>query len=180
MSLAAFGLMAPSLHGCFHSPFFPTTPFRQSVACGLAMTPERAMCRPCSHAAVMLYPHHCPTPACCPTQMVCQATTANDERIRIAAFSCLHEIAANYYAKLPAYITEIFKISVKAIQEDNEDVGLQVGFTCCFRAAWLDGRLGQQLACFALCQFYSIAACGVLYTAWMPSALLTFRARFTG
>lgn len=59
--------------------------------------------------------------------MVCEATTAQDERIRIAAFSCLHEIAANYYAKLPTYMTEIFNITVKAIQGDSEDVALQVG-----------------------------------------------------
>lgn len=80
-----------------------------------------------------------PFPACLPfascrlfvLQMVCQATTAPDERIRIAAFSCLHEIAANYYSKLPAYMQEVFAISVKAINEDVEEVGLQVG------AGWL-------------------------------------------
>lgn len=66
-------------------------------------------------------------PLCCPApQMVCEATTAQDERIRISAFSCLHEIAANYYGKLPNYMTEIFNISVKAIQGDSEDVALQV------------------------------------------------------
>lgn len=59
--------------------------------------------------------------------MVCQATTAPDVRIRVAAFSCLHEIAANYYAKLPAYMTEVFNMSVKAINGDEEDVALQVG-----------------------------------------------------
>jgi importin subunit beta-1 len=58
--------------------------------------------------------------------MVCEATSAPDERIRIGAFSCLHEIAANYYGKLPAYMSEVFNISVKAINEDVEDVGLQV------------------------------------------------------
>jgi importin subunit beta-1 len=57
--------------------------------------------------------------------MVCQGTSARDERIRIASFTCLHEIAANYYAKLPAYMGEIFNISVKAINEDSEEVGLQ-------------------------------------------------------
>lgn len=57
--------------------------------------------------------------------MVCQGTGAPDERIRIASFTCLHEIAANYYSKLPPYMGEIFNISVKAIQEDVEDVGLQ-------------------------------------------------------
>ncbi|KAF8069441.1 KPNB1 [Scenedesmus sp. PABB004] len=58
-------------------------------------------------------------------QMVCQGTSARDERIRIASFTCLHEIATNYYATLPPYMTEIFNISVKAVQEDSEDVGLQ-------------------------------------------------------
>jgi importin subunit beta-1 len=57
--------------------------------------------------------------------MVCEGTAARDERIRIASFSCLHEIAANYYPRLPEYIGEIFNISVKAIKEDNEEVGLQ-------------------------------------------------------
>lgn len=60
-----------------------------------------------------------------PLQMVCQGTGAADERIRISSFTCLHEIAANYYSKLPAYMGEIFNISVKAIQEDTEEVGLQ-------------------------------------------------------
>lgn len=59
-------------------------------------------------------------------QMVCQATTAQDVRIRIGAFSCLHEIAAGYYGKLPPYMPEIFNISVKAINGDEEDVALQV------------------------------------------------------
>jgi importin subunit beta-1 len=58
-------------------------------------------------------------------QMVCQGTSARDERIRIASFTCLHEIAANYYAKLPPYMGEVFNISVKAINEDSEEVGLQ-------------------------------------------------------
>lgn len=59
-------------------------------------------------------------------QMVCQATTAQDQRIRVGAFTCLHEIAANYYSKLPAYMTEIFNVSIKAISGDTEDVALQV------------------------------------------------------
>jgi importin subunit beta-1 len=57
--------------------------------------------------------------------MVCQGTSARDERIRIASFTCLHEIAANYYSKLPPYMGEMFNISVKAINEDSEEVGLQ-------------------------------------------------------
>eukprot|EP00775_Hariotina_reticulata_P014411 gene14411-14517_t len=58
-------------------------------------------------------------------QMVCAGTGAPDERIRIASFTCLHEIAANYYSKLTPYMNEIFNISVKAINEDTEEVGLQ-------------------------------------------------------
>jgi len=64
-------------------------------------------------------------------QMVCQGTVANDSRIRIASFTCLHEIAANYYSKMPPYMTEIFNMTVKAMREDEEDVALQaVEFWC--------------------------------------------------
>lgn len=80
-----------------------------------------------THIAFYLYTN---TILCCcdpphALQMVCQGASARDERIRIASFTCLHEIAANYYAKLPAYMGEVFAISVKAINEDSEDVGLQ-------------------------------------------------------
>jgi hypothetical protein len=89
--------------------------------------------------------------------MVCQATTAGDERIRIAAFSCLHEIAANYYAKLPAYITEIFKISIKAIQEDSEDVGLQVGArVVCGVRAWCVCVGGRVAGAHAMCELAGV------------------------
>jgi hypothetical protein len=56
---------------------------------------------------------------------VCQGTVASDERIRVQSFTCLHEIAANYYGKLPPYMQEIFNLTVKAIKEDNEEVSLQ-------------------------------------------------------
>jgi importin subunit beta-1 len=58
-------------------------------------------------------------------QVVCQATVAADSRVRHAAFSCLHEIAANYYGHLPPYMGDIFNITVKAIRTDEEDVALQ-------------------------------------------------------
>eukprot|EP00878_Enallax_costatus_P011619 GHUV01012128.1.p1 GENE.GHUV01012128.1~~GHUV01012128.1.p1 ORF type:complete len:603 (+),score=213.52 GHUV01012128.1:279-2087(+) len=58
-------------------------------------------------------------------QMVCQGTSAPDQRIRLASFTCLHEIAQAYYSKLPAYMGEIFNVSVKAINEDAEEVALQ-------------------------------------------------------
>mmetsp|Transcript_36758 Transcript_36758/g.92846 ORF Transcript_36758/g.92846 Transcript_36758/m.92846 type:complete len:881 (-) Transcript_36758:305-2947(-) len=58
-------------------------------------------------------------------QVVCQGTQASEIRIRVASFECLHEIAALYYAKLVPYMTEIYNITVKAVREDQEDVGLQ-------------------------------------------------------
>jgi importin subunit beta-1 len=58
-------------------------------------------------------------------QVVCQATVAADPRLRHAAFSCLHEIAANYYGHLPPYMGDVFNITVKAIRTDEEDVALQ-------------------------------------------------------
>ncbi|KIZ03724.1 Importin subunit beta-1 [Monoraphidium neglectum] len=58
-------------------------------------------------------------------QVVCQGTVASDVRIRVQSFACLHEIAANYYARLPPYMQEVFNLSVKAIKEDEEDVALQ-------------------------------------------------------
>ena len=36
-----------------------------------------------------------------------------------------------YYSRLPAYITELYNISVKAIREDQEEVALQaIEFWC--------------------------------------------------
>lgn len=58
-------------------------------------------------------------------QVVCQGTIAPDPRIRQLSFQCLHEIAANYYPKLYEYMQEIFKITVNAIQQDQEEVALQ-------------------------------------------------------
>ncbi|MEW5305276.1 MAG: hypothetical protein WDW38_005680 [Sanguina aurantia] len=58
-------------------------------------------------------------------QVVCQGTQSQDLLIRSESFRCLHEIAAYYYGKLPAYMTELYNITVKAIQSDEEEVGLQ-------------------------------------------------------
>jgi importin subunit beta-1 len=58
-------------------------------------------------------------------QVVCQGTVAADARIRVQSFTCLHEIAANYYGRLAPYMQEIFGLTVKAIREDEEDVALQ-------------------------------------------------------
>lgn len=56
---------------------------------------------------------------------MCQGTQSQDLLIRSESFRCLHEIAAYYYGKLPAYMTELYNITVKAIQSDEEEVGLQ-------------------------------------------------------
>lgn len=58
-------------------------------------------------------------------QVVCSGAKSPDANIRRASFECLHEIAARYYAKLPAYMTEVYNISVAALGQDNEDVSLQ-------------------------------------------------------
>lgn len=58
-------------------------------------------------------------------QVVCQGTVSSEIRIRTASFECLHEIAAMYYSKLPAYMTELYSITVKAMKEDQEEVALQ-------------------------------------------------------
>ncbi|GBF94393.1 importin subunit beta-like [Raphidocelis subcapitata] len=58
-------------------------------------------------------------------QVVCQGTVASDPRIRVQSFTCLHEIAANYYGQLPPYMQEIFNLTVKAIKDDEEEVALQ-------------------------------------------------------
>jgi importin subunit beta-1 len=58
-------------------------------------------------------------------QVVCQGTQSPEFRIRTASFECLHEIAAMYYHKLPAYMTELYNVTVKAVKEDQEEVALQ-------------------------------------------------------
>lgn len=101
--------------------------------------------------------------------MVCQATTAQDVRIRIGAFSCLHEIAAGYYGKLPPYMPEIFNISVKAINGDEEDVALQVrlGSVAVLERGRLRGTMaGGDTAC--------LPAIGQLHLTQQAAAMTTF------
>eukprot|EP00798_Chlamydomonas_sp_ICE-L_P017132 gene17132-23436_t len=57
--------------------------------------------------------------------VVCQGTQSSEIRIRIASFECLHAIMGLYYSKLPAYMTELYNITVRAIKEDQEEVSLQ-------------------------------------------------------
>jgi importin subunit beta-1 len=53
---------------------------------------------------------------------VCQATTSGVPQVRTAAFDCLAQIACLYYNTLPDYMTAIFKLTVTAIQTDEESV----------------------------------------------------------
>jgi len=58
-------------------------------------------------------------------QIICEAAECNDERVQVAAFSCLVSIAGAYYEILPAYIGHIFEISTRAIRASDENVALQ-------------------------------------------------------
>lgn len=54
---------------------------------------------------------------------VCDATQAPDERVRKESMDVLASIAYYYYPKLPAYIEAISQIAIKAIKQDEQDVG---------------------------------------------------------
>ncbi|CAI0552395.1 unnamed protein product [Linum tenue] len=58
-------------------------------------------------------------------RVVCETTQSTDVKIRQAAFECLVSISTMYYEKLAPYIEEIFKITSKAMKEDEESVALQ-------------------------------------------------------
>ena len=63
--------------------------------------------------------------------MVVKAAAAPDPRTRGAAFEALHRIAMSYYRHLPAYMPELFNITVAAVRRDQEDVALQaIEFWC--------------------------------------------------
>jgi importin subunit beta-1 len=53
---------------------------------------------------------------------VCQATTSVDPQVRTSGFDCLAQVASLYYNNLPDYMTAIFKLTVTAIQTDEESV----------------------------------------------------------
>ncbi|XP_024931684.3 importin subunit beta-1-like [Ziziphus jujuba] len=58
-------------------------------------------------------------------RVVCEATLSPEVKIRQAAFECLVSISSTYYEKLAPYIQDIFKITAKAVREDEEAVALQ-------------------------------------------------------
>ena len=58
-------------------------------------------------------------------QCVCEGAAAPDARVRAAAFECLVKIAAAHYDLLPAYMAELFALTVRAVREDSEEVAKQ-------------------------------------------------------
>ena len=64
-------------------------------------------------------------------QVICEGTIASDAKVREASMECLVKIAANYYEKLPQYMTDIFRLTHRAAKEDEEDVAKQaIEFWC--------------------------------------------------
>jgi importin subunit beta-1 len=58
-------------------------------------------------------------------KVVCEGCMCPDIEVRVKSFECLVAIAADYYDKLPSYITAIYQLAEKAIKEDEEAVALQ-------------------------------------------------------
>mmetsp|Transcript_27625 Transcript_27625/g.65566 ORF Transcript_27625/g.65566 Transcript_27625/m.65566 type:complete len:891 (-) Transcript_27625:1094-3766(-) len=58
-------------------------------------------------------------------KVVCEGCICSDAEVRTKSFECLVAIAADYYEKLPSYITAIYQLCEKAIKEDTENVALQ-------------------------------------------------------
>ncbi|KAK4787871.1 hypothetical protein SAY86_011704 [Trapa natans] len=58
-------------------------------------------------------------------RVVCEATLSPVVKIRQAAFECLVAVSSTYYEKLAPYIHDIFNITLKAVNGDEEPVALQ-------------------------------------------------------
>lgn len=58
-------------------------------------------------------------------KVVCEGCMCPHIDVRAKSFECLVAIAADYYEKLPSYITAIYQLCEKAIKEDEEQVALQ-------------------------------------------------------
>jgi len=58
-------------------------------------------------------------------QMIFEGTQSPDVKTRRASFECIVAIAAAYYHKLLPYMNDLFAVSCKAIQKDDESVALQ-------------------------------------------------------
>ncbi|PSC75516.1 importin subunit beta-1-like [Micractinium conductrix] len=72
-------------------------------------------------------------------QITCEGTLSESARIRQASWECLACIASGYYDKLPAYMTEIFTLTQRTVQGDEEEVVLQaLEFWCTVAEEELD------------------------------------------
>jgi importin subunit beta-1 len=58
-------------------------------------------------------------------QTVCEATQAQNEKIRERSYECLTKIAELYYDKLGRYVTTIYTLSTTAIRSDTANVGMK-------------------------------------------------------
>jgi len=58
-------------------------------------------------------------------QMIFEGTQSPDVRTRRASFECLVAITMAYYHKLLPYMNDLYQVSCKAIQSDDESVALQ-------------------------------------------------------
>ena len=58
-------------------------------------------------------------------EMVFNAAQSTDERVRVAAFSCLVTMGSEYYRYLEPYMVDIFNLTGSAIGVEAEDVQLQ-------------------------------------------------------
>eukprot|EP01039_Chlorochromonas_danica_P011194 gene11194-12482_t len=56
---------------------------------------------------------------------ICEATQANEVKIREHAFECCSTVAELYYEYLEGYIKALFELSTKAIGSDDSTVGMQ-------------------------------------------------------
>jgi importin subunit beta-1 len=54
---------------------------------------------------------------------VCEATQAADQRVRKESMECLCTIAYHYYGHMMAYMQAISQLTLKAIKEDEQEVG---------------------------------------------------------
>lgn len=57
-------------------------------------------------------------------QVTCEGTLSPDAKIQTAAWDCLSNIAMSYYEKLPAYMTDVFALSQRAIRSSDEEVAM--------------------------------------------------------
>ena len=58
-------------------------------------------------------------------QVTCEASVWPDQRIRFAAFEVLVGVAEEYYEHLESYISAIYDLTVRALQTDDPQIGLQ-------------------------------------------------------